>query len=46
MTALTNGNLQIRASACPAPLQHVSMLLEGRFDRSLVEGHRHVLYLV
>ena len=44
MTALTHDHLQIGASACPAPLQHVSMLLEGRFGGSLVESHWQVLY--
>jgi hypothetical protein len=38
MTALTHDHLQIGASVCPVPLQHVSMLLEGRFDGSLVES--------
>ena len=47
MTALGRGNLQIKAVSfrtLPPPLQCVSMLLEGRFDRSFVESHEQVLY--
>src|ERR1700730_9903097 len=44
MMTLMHDHLQIGASVCPVPLQHVSMLLEGRFDASVVESRWQVLY--